>query len=64
MTIARLIGYCIFTVTCVFATSCFAQGGVKVGMLLPMTGPFTSTGKHLVAGSSALLAARMSHHAT
>jgi hypothetical protein len=45
MTIARLIGYCIFTVTCALAAPGIAQGSVKVGMLLPMAGPFTSTGK-------------------
>ena len=29
----------------------FAQQTVKVGMLLPMTGPFTPTGKQLIAGA-------------
>jgi branched-chain amino acid transport system substrate-binding protein len=34
-----------------FGTPCLAQSTVKVGMLVPMTGPFTSTGKQLVAGA-------------
>jgi branched-chain amino acid transport system substrate-binding protein len=33
------------------ATPSLAQEVVKVGMLVPMTGPFTSTGKQLVAGA-------------
>jgi branched-chain amino acid transport system substrate-binding protein len=33
------------------ATPCFAQSTVKIGMLVPMTGPFASTGKQLVAGA-------------
>jgi branched-chain amino acid transport system substrate-binding protein len=33
------------------ATPSFAQDIVKVGMLVPMTGPFASTGKQLVAGA-------------
>src|SRR5262249_22653478 len=51
MTIARLIGSCIFAITCAFATPGFAQVSVKVGMLLPTNGPFTSTGKQLVAAA-------------
>jgi branched-chain amino acid transport system substrate-binding protein len=33
------------------ATPSLGQDTVKVGMLVPMTGPFTSTGKQLVAGA-------------
>lgn len=33
------------------ATPCFAQNTVKIGFLVPLTGPFTSTGKQLVAGA-------------
>lgn len=33
-----------------FASPGYAQNTVKVGLLVPMTGPFTSTGKQLVAG--------------
>src|SRR5215470_6554425 len=51
MTIARFIGFSVLTITCFFATPGFAQGTAKVGMLLPMTGPFTSTGKQLIAGA-------------
>ena len=34
-----------------FSTPALAQNAVKIGMLAPMTGPFTSTGKQLVAGA-------------
>jgi branched-chain amino acid transport system substrate-binding protein len=34
-----------------FAAPGFAQDTVKIGMLVPMTGPFTPTGKQLVAGA-------------
>ena len=51
MTFTRLVASCLLAAACAFATPCFAQGTVKVGMLLPMTGPFTSTGKQLVAGA-------------
>ncbi len=33
------------------ATPSLAQDAVKIGMLVPMTGPFASTGKQLVAGA-------------
>ncbi len=33
------------------AVPCFAQDTVKIGLLVPMTGPFASTGKQLVAGA-------------
>lgn len=33
------------------ALPCAAQDTVKIGMLVPMTGPFTATGKQLVAGA-------------
>ncbi len=33
------------------ATPGFAQDTVKIGLLVPLTGPFTSTGKQLVAGA-------------
>ena len=33
------------------ATPCFAEDVVKIGLIVPMTGPFTSTGKQLVAGA-------------
>jgi branched-chain amino acid transport system substrate-binding protein len=38
-------------VTPVFVTPATAQTAVKIGMLAPMTGPFTATGKNLVAGA-------------
>jgi branched-chain amino acid transport system substrate-binding protein len=49
MTFTRLASRLIATV-CAFATPSYAQT-VKVGLILPMTGPFTSTGKQLVAGA-------------
>ena len=50
MTIVRCVaGLIAATVT--IATPCFAQNTVKIGLLVPMTGPFTSTGKQLVAGA-------------
>jgi branched-chain amino acid transport system substrate-binding protein len=33
------------------ATPCLAQQTVKIGLLVPLTGPFTSTGKQLTAGA-------------
>jgi branched-chain amino acid transport system substrate-binding protein len=51
MTLTRLVASGLTATACAFATPGFAQGTVKVGMLLPMTGPFTSTGKQLIAGA-------------
>ena len=36
---------------CVWAAPSLAQDVVKIGMLVPLTGPFTPTGKQLVAGA-------------
>ena len=51
MNIAR---YCtaglIAAIFCV-ATPVFAENTVKIGLLVPLTGPFTPTGKQLVAGA-------------
>src|SRR3974390_3690679 len=33
------------------ATPVFAEDSVKIGLLVPLTGPFTPTGKQLVAGA-------------
>jgi branched-chain amino acid transport system substrate-binding protein len=41
----------LFAVLAAAASPAFAQTTVKVGLLAPLTGPFTSTGKHLVAGA-------------
>lgn len=51
MTIARLWSSVLIAAACAFATPCFSQNVVKVGLIVPMTGPFTSTGKQLVAGA-------------
>ena len=32
------------------ATPCFAQQTVKIGLLVPLTWPFTPTGKQITAG--------------
>ena len=50
MTIARCVAGVIAAVVTI-ATPCFAQNTVKIGLLVPMTGPFTSTGKQLLAGA-------------
>ena len=50
MTFTRLVASCLPAGACALATPSFAQS-VKVGLILPMTGPFTSTGKQLVAGA-------------
>src|SRR3974377_1677723 len=34
-----------------FATPAVAENTVKIGLLVPLTGPFTPTGKQLVAGA-------------
>jgi branched-chain amino acid transport system substrate-binding protein len=51
MNIAR---YCtaglIGAIVCI-ATPVFAENTVKIGLLVPLTGPFTPTGKQLVAGA-------------
>ena len=50
MTIARCVaGLIAASVTIV--TPCFAEEVVKIGLIVPMTGPFTATGKQLVAGA-------------
>jgi branched-chain amino acid transport system substrate-binding protein len=50
MTIAyRIAGLIAAAVT--IATPCLAEDVVKIGLIVPMTGPFTTTGKQLVAGA-------------
>ena len=51
MTIARHFTTCLIAAVVSVVTPCFAQSVVKIGLLVPMTGPFTSTGKQLVAGA-------------
>lgn len=45
-----LVALC-FVAVCAWAAPTFAQEIVKVGLLVPLTGPFTPTGKQLVAGA-------------
>ena len=51
MTIARHFATGLIAAVVSIATPCFAQSVVKIGLLVPMTGPFTSTGMQLVAGA-------------
>ena len=51
MTIARHFTPGLIAAAVSIATPCFAQNVVKIGLLVPMTGPFTSTGNQLVAGA-------------
>jgi branched-chain amino acid transport system substrate-binding protein len=51
MTLGRLFAAGALAAAIGFSTPGFAQNTVKVGLLVPMTGPFTSTGKQLVAGA-------------
>jgi branched-chain amino acid transport system substrate-binding protein len=50
MTIARYVAGLIAAFVTI-ATPCFAEDVVKIGLIVPMTGPFTATGKQLVAGA-------------
>ena len=38
-------------IAALLATPCFAQDTVKIGLLVPLTGPFILTGKQLTAGA-------------
>lgn len=51
MPIARRFAAGLIAVACAIATPCLAQDVVKIGLVVPMTGPFASTGKQLVAGA-------------
>jgi branched-chain amino acid transport system substrate-binding protein len=51
MTIARHFTTGLIAAVVSIATPCFAQSVVKIGLLVPMTGPFTPTGNQLVAGA-------------
>ena len=39
------------TVAACLTGPAFAQDPIKIGLIVPMTGPFTSSGKHLSAGT-------------
>ncbi len=51
MTIARRFAAGLVAAACTIASPSLAQDIVKVGMIVPATGPFSSTGKQLVAGA-------------
>ena len=51
MIVRRTFAAALIAGLCGIATPSFAQSTVKIGLLVPMTGPFTSTGKQLVAGA-------------
>ena len=56
MTIARRRAAALIAAAVAAAAPCFAQDAVKVGLIVPMTGPFASTGKQLVAGARLYMA--------
>ena len=45
-----VLGIASFALATLFAGSAFAQDSVKIGLILPMTGPQASTGKQIDAG--------------
>jgi branched-chain amino acid transport system substrate-binding protein len=54
VTIARCCAAALIAATATvtaMATPCFAQDLVKIGLIVPLTGPFASAGKQLVAGA-------------
>ena len=51
MTIARCCVAGLIAATFTIGTPCVAQDVVKIGLIVPLTGPFTATGKQLVAGA-------------
>lgn len=51
MTISRSLIAVSIAAAFTIATPSFGQDIIKVGLIVPMTGPFTSTGKQLVAGA-------------
>jgi len=51
VTTARCCAAGLIAATFAIGTPCFAQDVVKIGLIVPLTGPFTSAGKQLVAGA-------------
>ena len=51
MIIVRCFFAWLIATTATIATPCFAEDPVKIGLIVPMTGPFATTGKQLVAGA-------------
>ncbi len=51
MTIARCCAAGLAAAVFTMATPCLGQEAVKIGLIVPMTGPFAPTGKQLVAGA-------------
>jgi branched-chain amino acid transport system substrate-binding protein len=51
MSIRNATAVLLGTALLMFAPQTLAQSAVKIGMVVPMTGPFASTGKQLVAGA-------------
>jgi branched-chain amino acid transport system substrate-binding protein len=49
--IARCCAAGLIAATLAVGAPCLAQDAVKIGLIVPLTGPFTSAGKHLVAGA-------------
>lgn len=48
---ARSVAAILLAMACAWSAPSLAQDVVKVGMLVPLTGPFTATGRQLVAGA-------------
>ena len=57
MRMMSAIAAALFAMVCMGTSASLAQDVVKIGLVVPLTGPFTSTGKQLVAGRAALYAA-------
>ena len=51
MSIRNATAVLLGTALLMFAPQALAQSAVKIGMVVPMTGPFASTGKQLIAGA-------------
>lgn len=51
VTIARCCAAGLIATTFTIGTPCSAQDVVKIGLIVPLTGPFSATGKQLVAGA-------------
>lgn len=44
-----ILGFCALTLAAGASSGAFAQDSVKIGLILPMTGPFASTGRQVTA---------------
>jgi len=58
MTLARLCAAGLIASAFAAATPCVAEDAVRIGLIVPMTGPFTATGRQLVAGAKLYMQGR------